>query len=193
MTALYIEPDVINLLIKKCSTFLLAYLREIKRIGVNGILMAEPAAGLLSPEMYNEFSSCYIKQIVDEVQDENFLFIFHNCGNTGQVTQSMISTGAGGLYFDNKIDIVETFKKVPTRTLVMSNLDPVGVFKMDKPEEIYNETTALLYKTAGYKNFVISSGCDTPPEVPNENIEAFFEAVNTFNLIAKRELEFLMT
>jgi len=183
MTALYIEPDVIKLLLKKCTAFLLKYIHEIEKLGANGIVMAEPAAGLLSLEMCDEFSSCYIKQIVDEVQEEDFLFILHNCGNTGQVTQSMISTGAGGLHFGNKIDIIETLKEVPAGILVMGNLDPVGVFKMGKPEEIYKETTALLHKTAGYKNFVISSGCDTPPDVPNGNIEAFFEAVKTFNLI----------
>lgn len=32
----------------------------------------------------------------------------------------------------------------------------------------------------GYKNFVISSGCDIPPATPWENIDAFFEAVNEF-------------
>lgn len=53
---------------------------------------------------------------------------------------------------------------------------------MSKPEEVFNATTALLHQTFGYKNFVISSDCDILPEVPIENIEAFFEVVNKFNL-----------
>ncbi|HGE71262.1 TPA: methylcobamide--CoM methyltransferase [Candidatus Poribacteria bacterium] len=183
MTTLYIEPDIVKLLLKRCSAFLLKYVHEMKNLGANGIIMAEPAAGLLSKEMCDEFSSFYIKPIVDKVQDDNFLFILHNCGNTGKVTESMIFTGAGGLHFGNKIDMIEVLKEVPPGILVMGNLDPVGVFKMGKPEEVFNATIELLHQTSRYRNFVISSGCDTPPGVPTENIEAFFKAVNSLNLI----------
>ena len=39
-------------------------------------------------------------------------------------------------------------------------------------------------RTKDYKNFILSSGCDTPPEVPAANIDAFYEALDEFN--AKR-------
>jgi len=39
----------------------------------------------------------------------------------------------------------------------------------------------LLEKTAKYKNFVLSTGCDLPPHVPAENIIAFFDALKEFN------------
>jgi uroporphyrinogen decarboxylase len=182
MTAILIEPDSIILLLEKCSAFILNYAKEFKKLGANGIIMAEPAAGLLSADLCDEFSSKYIKKIVDQLQDENFLFVLHNCGNTGHVTQSMISTGAGALHFGNKIDLPVALRKIPEDILVMGNLDPVGVFKMASPESVYQTTTELLIKTAAYKNFIISSGCDIPPGVPIENIKAFFTAVQSFNL-----------
>lgn len=42
-------------------------------------------------------------------------------------------------------------------------------------------TTDLLRKMSNYPNFVISSGCDTPPHTPFANIDAFFEAVGEWN------------
>ena len=45
------------------------------------LIIAEPAAGLLSPEQCAEFSSPYVKKVVDAVQDDNFMVILHNCGN----------------------------------------------------------------------------------------------------------------
>ncbi|HBG17492.1 MAG TPA: hypothetical protein DDW93_11970 [Firmicutes bacterium] len=39
----------------------------------------------------------------------------------------------------------------------------------------------LLEKTSNYNNFIISSGCDIPPETPMENIDAFFEIVRKYN------------
>ncbi|MBO5768749.1 MAG: methylcobamide--CoM methyltransferase, partial [Bacteroidales bacterium] len=46
------------------------------------------------------------------------------------------------------------------------------------PEKVFEETSALLEKMKPYNNFVISSGCDLPPEVPFANIDAFFQALN---------------
>lgn len=181
MTALCLEPDTVKALLEKCAAFLLEYVRELKRVGTNGIIMAEPAAGLLSAEMCDEFSSHYIKPIVSEVQDEHFLFILHNCGNKGQATRSMLSTGAGGLHFGNALNLVGALKKLPSDLLAMGNLDPVGIFKMAGPQKVRDATLTLLEQTAAFGNFVVSSGCDMPPQVPAENLDAFFETVAAFN------------
>ena len=63
----------------------------------------------------------------------------------------------------------------------MGNLDPVNVIQQSTPEAIAAATTDLLEKTAEAKNFVISTGCDLPPAVPEANIKAFFEAVDNYN------------
>lgn len=191
MTAAIIEPETISLLLEKCTRFLLQYIVEMKKTGVNGIIIAEPAAGLLDESMCNQFSSAYVKEIIDAVQDENFMVILHNCGNTGHLTQSMINTGAKALHFGNRIDMLQTLKEVPSNILVMGNLDPVGVFKMSNPDQIKAFTLELLNATKEYTNFVISSGCDTPPGVPPENVIAFFETVANFNnLINSKQLTY---
>jgi uroporphyrinogen decarboxylase len=181
MTSLYIQPDTMKMLLNKCSEFLLEYIIELKKRGANGIIMAEPVAGLLTPELCDEFSSAFIKNIVAKVQDDSFLFILHNCGNTGHVTESMLSTGARGLHFGNKIDIITVLEKAPQDILILGNLDPVGVFKLSDAGQVYSQTMDLLNQTSGYKNFIISTGCDTPLGVPLENVKAFFEAVRNYN------------
>ena len=40
----------------------------------------------------------------------------------------------------------------------------------------------LLESAAYYPNFVLSTGCDTPPGVPVENIRSFFEAVENHSI-----------
>lgn len=182
MMAMFIEPDTVKMLLDKCTDFIISYCRELKKAGANAVLVAEPAAGLLSNDACQEFSSEYVKQIVDALQDESFLVFLHNCGNTGQCTKAMISTGAAGYHFGNAIDMISALEECPSDTLVMGNLDPVSLFKMSSSEEVYNETIALLQKTKNYRNFILSSGCDTPPEIPFENIEQFYKALNDFNV-----------
>ena len=181
MMLIYINPDAAKTLLSKCSQFITNYCIALKEAGANGVIMAEPAAGLLSNEDCQQFSSVYIKEIIEKVQDDNFSVILHNCGNTGNCTQAMIYTQAAGYHFGNNINMVEALKEVPSDALAMGNLDPVSLFKMGNAEQMQKETQSLLEATENYKNFVISSGCDTPPNTPFENIDAFFNTISKFN------------
>ena len=81
----------------------------------------------------------------------------------------------------NKCDMAEVLRDIPADKLAMGNLDPVTVFKQGTVEEMKQAVTELLERCAKYPNFVLSSGCDTPPNTPLANIDAFFEALQEFN------------
>lgn len=181
MTAIYTDPEMVMLLLEKCSTFLLNYCKEIKKTGVGGVVIAEPAAGLISSEDCSAYSSAYIKRIVQEVQDDTFMIVLHNCGNTGHCTQAMVETGAAALHFGNRIDMLSALEECPEEILVMGNIDPVGCMKMATPEAVYFAATQLLDKTFGHRNFILSTGCDVPPHVAPENIAAFYKALQNYN------------
>lgn len=181
MMACYIEPDAIHVLLNKCTKFIINYSKALKAVGCSGVVVAEPAAGLLSNEDCLQFSSEYVKMLVEAVQDENFTVVLHNCGNKGHCNEAMLYTGANAFHFGNAIDMVETLGFFPADKLIMGNVDPVGVLKQSTPQTIKEYVANLLDKTAKYKNFIISTGCDLPPHVPAANIEAFFEALNEYN------------
>jgi len=176
MMEIYMDPDTIHRLLDKCTRFLISYCKALKTIGTAGVFMAEPAAGLLSNEDCQTFSSDYVRQIVEALQDDQFNIILHNCGNSGQCTQAMIDSGARVLHFGNLTDMEEALRVCPPDVLVMGNLDPVGLFKLGSPQKVRESSRQLLDKAKSYRNFVISSGCDIPPHTPPENIDAFFEA-----------------
>lgn len=181
MMAIYTDPEAIVLLLEKCTAFLMEYCKAIKATGVAGVIMAEPAAGLLSNSDSTEYSSKYVKQIVDAVQDDTFVVVLHNCGNSGHSTDAMVSTGAAGFHFGNKINMVEALEGCPKTSLVMGNLDPVSVFKQSTAAQVKEATLDLLEATRSFSNFILSSGCDVPPTVPLENIDAFYEALAEYN------------
>lgn len=181
MMAMYIDPDGTRLLLEKCISFITAYCEELKKQGANGVVMAEPAAGLLSAAACTEFSSCYIKQMVEKVQDDTFMVILHNCGNSGHCTGSMVYTGASAYHFGNRIDMVQALSECPADSLVMGNLDPVSLFKMASQEEVYKQSVLLLKRTEKYPNFILSSGCDIPPHTPVKNIKMFYDALEAYN------------
>ena len=177
----YEEPDMVHTLLEKVTEFLIKYANAYKAVGAHGIVMAEPLAGLLSPSLAEEFSSEYVKKIVDAVQDDHFLVIYHNCGNsTIQTIDSILSTGSAAYHFGNAISMADMMTHIPEDTIAMGNVDPAAEFRNGTPESIREATLKVMNDCCKYPNFVISSGCDIPPLSKWENIDAFFAAVNEF-------------
>ncbi|MFV0363648.1 MAG: uroporphyrinogen decarboxylase family protein [Suipraeoptans sp.] len=177
----YEEPDMVHTVLSKTTAFIINYAKAFKASGANGVVIAEPLAGLLSPDLAKEFSADYVKRIVDELQDDYFKVIYHNCGN-GTVSQidSIIATGAPLVHFGNAIDIRDMVPHIPKNVIFAGNIDPSSQFKNGTPESIKNDTLNLLNDIGTLPNFLISSGCDIPPLSKWENIDSFFNTVDTF-------------
>ncbi len=177
----YEEPDMVHIVLEKDSEFIIKYINAYKEVGANGVLIAEPLAGLLSPALEEEFSCEYMKKIVAATQTDDFLVAYHNCGNsTVQQIASIVQNGCRVLHFGNAIDMADMMPKIPANILAMGNIDPAGQFRNGTPESVKEETKALMEKCASYPNFVPSSGCDIPPLSSWDNIQAFFDALNEF-------------
>lgn len=175
------EPATVHALLEKTTCFLVEYAKAFKETGCGGLIMAEPAAGLISPKMSKMFSYDYVRRVVDAVQDEHFAFVLHNCGKTERMVPEMISTGASALHVGNAVRVETILERTPEDLPVMGNIDPSGVFLMGSPEEVFRATSELLESTRAYPHFVLSSGCDIPPNTPLKNVEAFFEALERYN------------
>ncbi len=175
------DEDFVYAALEKVTPFLIEYARAYKAAGVDGIVMAEPLAGLLSPALETEFSAPYVKQLIDAVQDEDFVVIYHNCGpNTPKMTESLYRNGAAAYHFGDAVNLCDLLSSMPADRPVMGNISPSERFAGGTPEEMYAATTALLETASVYPNFVLSSGCDIPMHASWDNIDAFFAATKDF-------------
>ncbi len=175
------EPEMVHTTLEKATDFITAYIKAYKAVGASGVVIAEPAVGLLSASMAGEFATPYMKRIVSEVQDGSFGVIYHNCGSsTPQMIDELVSVGALGYHFGDAVDMAEICQKMPKDVLVMGNVSPAAAFRAGTPELVREQTLAVMRACCGYPNFVISSGCDIPHASPWENIDAFFNAVDEF-------------
>lgn len=182
---IHMNPGALRTVLEKCADFLARYARAFRDAGAAGVVIAEPAAGLISPAQCDDFSSSFVKGIVGEVQDDEFMVILHNCGSTRRHVASMASTGAMGLHFGNVVDMADVLPQVPAGVLVSGNLDPVRVLKDGTAAEVREAVREVLRKTEGYGNFVLSSGCDVPGGTPLGNIDEFFSALQDYNAGAR--------
>lgn len=175
------KPELLHTVLRKATDFLIKYAKAYKAVGAHGIVMAEPLSGLLSPRLEAKFSAPYVKEIAEALKSEDFLVMYHNCGNyTPKMIESISSNGCDAYHFGNAIDMAAFMEEWPEDLLAMGNIDPAEQFTNGTPESMKATTTELLEKCADRPNFLISSGCDIPPGAKWENIDAFFEAVNEF-------------
>lgn len=177
----YDEPEMVELLLEKATEFSVAYIRAFRDAGADGVMMAEPAAGLLSPELMGQFSTPYVRRIIEAVQDEHFALIYHNCG--GSVLRSieqLKSLGAFAYHFGNSVSMKTMLELMPQDALLMGNLDPSALFCHGTPERMHQAMRELMDSCASHPNFIPSSGCDIPYQSPWENIDAFFRAVEEY-------------
>lgn len=175
------EPDMVRVTLEKATAFLIEYCRAFKAAGANGVVLAEPLAGILSPALADEFSTPWCRQIVSALQDDSFLMMYHNCGDSvTKMADSIASVGAMAYHFGNAVSMKEMLEKMPGDVLVLGNLDPAGELKSGTPASVREATLRLLRECSIYPNFVISTGCDVPPAAAWDNIDAFFSAVDEF-------------
>ena len=175
------EPRLMHTLLEKSTAFLASYLKAFQAAGAHGVIMAEPAAGLLSPRGLSGYSSTYIKQLAAELDAESFTIVLHNCAAKLLHLPAIQETGLKVFHFGAPMDIVGALGKVPADVVLCGNLDPTAVFGQLSPPEVTTRTAHLLAATATHRNFVISSGCDLPPSAPLASLDAFYQAVNSAN------------
>ena len=175
----YEEPETVHTVLEKCTQFLLKYIKAMKDLGANGVIMAEPLAGLMSVGPMHEFSSNYVRRIIDELQDRDFVFCYHNCSNAiEKKVDAVMATGARMFHFGDKADMWELLHALPKDVIVMGNISPSAVFMCDSTDKMATDTQTLLRQCMVCENFMISSGCDIPAATPLANIDKFFEVIN---------------
>ncbi|MDD8048611.1 MAG: uroporphyrinogen decarboxylase family protein [Thomasclavelia sp.] len=180
MILCYEEPEMVHIVLDKVTKFIIEYLKAYKEAGLDGVVLAEPLAGILSPDLAKEFSHNYVKEIVDELQDENFIIIYHNCGNNViKMTDDLWELGCPIYHFGNSINIGEILCKAPDDVIVMGNIDPV-LIKNGTKDNVIKETKNLLNQFGDKENYIISSGCDIPPTSSWDNINSFINEANKY-------------
>lgn len=175
------KPELLHTVLRKATDFLIEYAKAYKEIGAHGIVMAEPLSGLLSPRLEAKFSAPYVKEIAEALKSEDFLVMYHNCGNyTPKMIESIAANGCDAYHFGNAIDMAQFLEAWPEELIAMGNIDPAEQFTNGTPQSMREATLALMENCCKHPNFIVSSGCDIPPGAKWENIDAFFAAAKEY-------------
>jgi len=168
-----LDPESTIKLIEKCNLFIENYIFAIKSLGADGVLLAEPTAGLLSPKQLGKFSSNCIRELVENLDSPDFRIIYHNCAATVSHLPQIFDSKVTIMHFGEPMDIPVALSRISQDRIISGNLDPAKVFLLGSTELINKSTNDLLINATDHPNFLISPGCDLPADIPLEKLELF--------------------
>ncbi len=169
------EPHAVHKFLEKITDFLISYISVYKSAGASAVILAEPSIAMISPAMTDEFSNNYINKIIEELQDDSFSIIYHNCGAVNSHIDIISQLNADGFHFGSDVNLDIALEKIGNNKLVMGNIDP-RLLISDNRAEIENVVMTLMEKYSSHGNWRLSTGCDLSPGIYPGNIDAFFDA-----------------
>jgi uroporphyrinogen decarboxylase len=173
-----IEPQFCDLVIDFATECVIPYAKALQDAGADMVVLLDPTAVLLSPNLYDTFARPSIERIAAELGVPSIL---HVCGQTTPVMSNLAATKVAGLSLDSGVDIPSIMQLIPAEMVILGNINPVSIFLNGDPDAVDKETKKLMKRMMHHDNFIISSGCDLPVETPLKNIRSFAKAVGTIS------------
>lgn len=165
------EPDSIHIFLQKITLYLEQYIEEYKKVGADGVMIAEPMVSMISPDMLEEFSNDYIKKLIHKLQDDQFAVIYHNCGPVTPYLASIMSLKAVAFHFGSDVDLEKALALAPADTAIMGNIEP-QMFLRRNAGRIREKVGELRERFGADGRLILSTGCDLSPAADEESIEA---------------------
>jgi uroporphyrinogen decarboxylase len=135
---------------------------------------------VISPKDYEEWAFPYQRKVIQAWKEHGAKTLLHVCGDSSQVLDLYVQTGADIIEIDHKVDLAFAKRVVDGRCSIIGNLDPVTVLLQGTPEKVRAAALKALEVGSPGGGFVLGSGCAVPRPTPFENIRAMVEAAREF-------------
>ena len=178
-----LEPDKLDMLCEFSTAIIHDYSRALINAGADILCILEPTGVILGPKQFERFSVKYVRYIIEACRSTGVDTVYHICGNTMHLIEAMAASGVGALSLDSPetgVDLVKAAQTAGEDVVVMGNINPTAVMKDGSVEDVKRACQLLLEKMRDYPNFLLSTGCDLPPGVPLENMQALMQTVRDF-------------
>jgi uroporphyrinogen decarboxylase len=137
---------------------------------------------LISPEMWRDLIKPRLKAIFDVIKARNQIVAFHSCGAIRPIISDLVEIGIDVL---NPIqpncpgmNPYELKKEFGSDIAFMGGVDTQGIIPNGTATEVYRTTRELVEAmTADGGGYILAAAHTIPPETPDENIFALYDAV----------------
>jgi len=173
-----LQPEFVEELCEVCVEVAIEFAKAQVEAGADIIGLGDAVGSLVSPQMYRRFAMPYEKRIFDAVHEMGALARLHICGDTNNIVDAMVETGADIIDLDHMVDMEAAAAKYGDHVSFCGNFDPTSVMLDGTPEEVYAAATHCMQ--IGGPRAISGAGCEIPMWTPEENLHAQSRALVDF-------------
>ena len=173
MMDLVLEPEVVWELMDFCLPMETAFARAQVEAGADIIGIGDSAASLVRRDHYAEFILPYEHKLIEAIHGMGAPTKLHICGDITRLLPDMATLPVRMVDVDWMVDLKEARAVLGPEVCLWGNFDPVRVLLQGAPEQV-REACRRCIRESGPR-YVLSAGCEVPPDTPAENFAAACE------------------
>lgn len=168
---LYSEPALAHILLQKITDVTILYLKEQIKAGADMVQIFDSWAGILAPDIYQEFSMKYISQICDAV-NEAPVTVFAKGAFFARKEMGQLNCNTIGL--DWNMSIAESRELIGAGKTLQGNLDPCVLYA--SYDEIKKHTKKMLAEFGPHRH-IANLGHGVYADTDLDKVKCFIETV----------------
>lgn len=183
MRSIYKDREAVHTVLEFTSELCFRYLELLIKAGVRIVSVADPSASgdLISREQFRDFVLAYLKKVVAKLHQRGVLVTLHICGNITNRLDLITETGVDLLSVDYKVDLSRVKEVLGGKIAFAGNINPVGIMQNASPIEVAASCRQCIAKAGPVPGYILMPGCDLPPGVPLENIQAMMKVAREYS------------
>ncbi len=186
MRAVYRDPEAAKAVTAFAAEVSFRYLLPYVQAGAELISVADPTASgdMISRGQFERFVYPHLSTLIKRLHEVGALVAVHICGNITNRLDLLVKSGADLISVDYKVDLRQVKSVVGRHPAFAGNLNPVAVMQQATPDQVTRLAREAIAEVGEDGNYVLMPGCDIPPSVPLENIQAMTNVALNWPLVA---------
>lgn len=192
---LVMDADLAMTMLSRCADFALSLSEKAcAQFPLDWLWLGDDVAGqqalMMSPDMWRDMIKPHLKRLADVGKKNGLPVAYHCCGALASIIPDLIEIGINVL---NPVQCncpgmnpVDLKKEFGSQLSFMGGVDTQGLLPNGSPDEVYQETIALIEgMTSDGGGYILAASHAVPPETTDENIFAMYTAAG----ITREEIE----
>jgi uroporphyrinogen-III decarboxylase len=177
MMAMAMYPEIVHRLLGKISKFVCEWLEWQKECfpSIDGILILDDIIGFVGETEFEEFVIPWFKQIFS-VTGSKARFL-HNDAQGLITAKYLKDMGVNMFNFSFEHSLGDIRKLAGPEVILVGNIPPRDILAGGTPGQVRDAVDKAFNEIDDYSRIIWSAGGGMPPDVRNENITAFLDAV----------------
>jgi uroporphyrinogen decarboxylase len=177
---MYQQPQVLHKLLAHMTLQTINALQAQINAGVNAVMLFDSWGGILTDQLFKEFSLHYMHEIVTALKIKNPtipVIVFSK--NSGRCLTELAATKCDALGLDWTANLTEARSLVGDKVALQGNMDPCVLYA--SKEHIVAEVKQVLSAYGNGPGHIFNLGHGIPLDVDPEHLQVMIDAVSTYS------------